>query len=677
MVADREAHAYAYIRSVLKTLGWDTRNPRHGGRVYTQQEFYKHDEHLTATLGLNTPENVVLIDWHGIKHYWIVEAKSRHHDLAQAMDEAQGYANTINESYPNEARFATGIAGNDHASYYVSTSYWDGDSWQTVEINNYGTTGFLTPTQCQSILERNSPKILDYDVDLKTFLRKANDINSSLHKNGVAAKDRARFVAGLLLALAQDPHMTINDTPSTLVGDVNSRIEALLQRHGKGQYLAEMKLNIPITNENHRKYWSAIVQTSQHLRELNVRSAINSGTDALGQFYETFLKYANDASEMGIVLTPRHVTRFAVEVMNLRHEDRIFDPTCSTGGFLVSALDYIRSDYYSSHPDVYEQFRNDCLFGVESADTIFGLALVNMVFRGDGKSHIHNGNCFDNRFILQDGQVKRIGFNDPIPNGAVAPFSRVLMNPPFALDEKEYEFVDYALEQMSVGGLLFAVLPNVPVNGDGGTVWRMHLLERHTLRVSIKLPDDLFRPNVSKGTWAIIVQSGRPHRRDDDVYFALLHDDRSTSKSKTLSDTNSLDNLDRIQAETKAFIQGFQEKTPVVNGESCIAKLRMKDDYDFSPEHYVSNRIVPMQPPEDLFVALARRTFKRDRVMSVVHEKTQLHLDDVFDITRGDAPPQIYDEWEYTCHYDDRSKQWDRWIFCGYWCDDVAKCDYY
>ena len=180
---------------------------------------------------------------------------------------------------------------------------------------------------------------------------------------------------------------------------------------------------------------------------------------------ETFLKYANDASEMGIVLTPRHITRFAVDVMNIQHNDMIFDPTCGTGGFLVSALDSIRASHYGSRPDVYDAFRNDCLYGVEQADDVFGLALVNMIFRGDGKSQIHNGNCFDNRYYQSDGQVFRLKKNENLNKPFVRPFTRVLMNPPFAVEEKESEFVDYALEQMCQGGLLFAILPNGPITG--------------------------------------------------------------------------------------------------------------------------------------------------------------------------------------------------------------------
>lgn len=453
MVDESEYRVYMYILQVLKALGWDTKNPKRGGNVYTQKEFYGHDETLTKGLGQEVPENIVILDWRGNRHYWIVEAKGAHQHLSKALEEAQKYADKINELHSGStAKFATGIAGNEHTSYYVRTTFWNGREWKDVEINNYETTSFLTPDQCTDILERNDPKILDYEVDLETFLKKANAINETLHNNGVAAKDRARFVAGLLLALAQDPNMTINNNPRTLVQDVNGRIESLLELHQKHEYLQEMQLKLPATQENHRKYWNAIVHTMQHLREMNVRSAINSGTDALGQFYETFLKYANDASEMGIVLTPRHITRFAVHVLNIEHEHKIFDPTCGSGGFLVAALDFVRSKHQSNHANEYEQFRNDCLFGVESADDIFGLALVNMIFRGDGKSHIHNGNCFDNKFVLHNGEVKRISRSDSTPTGSTAPFARVLMNPPFALDDKEYEFVDYALEQMCGGG---------------------------------------------------------------------------------------------------------------------------------------------------------------------------------------------------------------------------------
>ena len=385
------------------------------------------------------------------------------------------------------------------------------------------------------------------------------------------------MVAGLLLALAQDSTMRISDEPLTLVGDVNGRIEALLQSHGKEDFRAEVSLKLPNTPENHRKYWSAIVQTLQYLREMNIRSAINSGTDALGQFYETFLKYANDASEMGIVLTPRHITKFAVDVLGVRHDDLIFDPTCGTGGFLVAALDSIRASHYGSHPDVYEAFRNDCLFGVEQADDVFGLALVNMIFRGDGKSRIHNGNCFDNWFVRQDGRVLRLKKDDVPKVKRVQPFTRVLMNPPFAVAEAERAFVDHALEQTRPGGLLFAVLPNGTITGRVDREWRQDLLARHRVLAVVKMPDHLFMPNVHKGTYALILEAWQPHRSNDPVFFGFLHDDLHAGyKSKLLSPGRARDNLERMADDLALFLRDSRVRIEPVPEEIYGATIWMR-----------------------------------------------------------------------------------------------------
>ena len=518
MATDSEYRIYKYVIDVLERLGWDTRNPARGGQVYNQSEFRKHDALLRDALGNRVPENIILVPSSIVQPcYWVVEAKRSHSQLQVALSEAQEYAALIHATAPDAARFATGIAGSPHDSFYVATRYWDGTKWHDVAINHYETTGFLSPSQCRDILSRNSPNILDYDIDLNAFLRKANDINKTLHKNGVAARDRARLVAGLLLALAQQADLTISDEPRTLVRDVNARIEALLRTHRKVEFFQEVALKLPTTPENHRKYWMAIVQTMQHLREMNIRSAINSGTDALGQFYETFLKYANDASEMGIVLTPRHITKFAVDVLGIRHSDTIFDPTCGTGGFLVAALDSIRERHYGQHRDVYDTFRNDCLYGVEQADDVFALALVNMIFRGDGKSRIHNGNCFDNGWVRADDRISRVGRAK-----GTGVFTKVLMNPPFAVEEKESEFVDYALGQMAGGGVLFAILPNVPITGHSEAGWRRRMTERHTIRAVVRLRDDLFYPTAHKGTYALIVEAWRPHQADDPVFFGML-----------------------------------------------------------------------------------------------------------------------------------------------------------
>ena len=88
---------------------------------------------------------------------------------------------------------------------------------------------------------------------------------------------------------------------------------------------------------------------------------MNSSTDVLGQFYEVFLKYGNGAKEIGIVLTPRHITRFAVDAIGISPNDIVLDPACGTGGFLVAAYDHIRRT--ATLPQV-DRFKVNNLFGL-------------------------------------------------------------------------------------------------------------------------------------------------------------------------------------------------------------------------------------------------------------------------------------------------------------------------
>lgn len=368
-MADSEFRTYTYIEKVLGDLGWDTRSPRYGGSVYTQGEFRKQDSLLTKALGRKAPENIILIPWDGGNSYWLVEAKAAHKDRAKALNEAKKYADKINVHEEGSARFATGIAGTPDSSFYTTTCYWDGKEWREVEINNYETTGFLSLQQCLDILGNNNSALPIFDWNPKHFLSKANAINKTLHDNEVPVDERAQVMAALLLALAQDGNMRIHANPSALAREVKGNIQDLLKEHGKEEFVDTISLALPATEKNHAKYRKAIVETLQHLREMNIRSAINSGDDALGRFYETFLKYANGAKEMGIVLTPRHITKFAVDVVGIGPNDKVFDPACGTGGFLVSAMDAMRKKIGADRPDDYRKFKNDGLFGVEHAMT--------------------------------------------------------------------------------------------------------------------------------------------------------------------------------------------------------------------------------------------------------------------------------------------------------------------
>ena len=42
-------------------------------------------------------------------------------------------------------------------------------------------------------------------------------------------------------------------------------------------------------------------------------------------FFETFLRYGNDAKELGIVFTPRHIVNFMIELIDVNPNDTVYD----------------------------------------------------------------------------------------------------------------------------------------------------------------------------------------------------------------------------------------------------------------------------------------------------------------------------------------------------------------
>src|SRR5205823_7626575 len=62
-----------------------------------------------------------------------------------------------------------------------------------------------------------------------------------------------------------------------------------------------------------------------------------------GDIYEKLLKDLQSAGNAGEFYTPRAVTQFIVEQVNPLLGETVLDPACGTGGFLVSAIEHLRS----------------------------------------------------------------------------------------------------------------------------------------------------------------------------------------------------------------------------------------------------------------------------------------------------------------------------------------------
>ena len=600
---DSEVDAYAFIKEYLAIGGWIVKNPNRilSGQVYTQTECLDHSE-IKRFLGQTHPENIVKISE---TEFYVIEAKKRKEQINQALKEAEDdYAKKINKSKIIKARIISGVAGNCTDGFIVKSRFLKNGKFNPIKINGKEITGFVSPNIASLLLENNSSEIEDLPIDEKTFLRTAEGINKILHIGAINKNQRAKVMAALLLSLVDDTRPNLDAQPRVLINEINSRAESILIRNKKQEFYECIRIALPPSPDNHSKFKNALVQTIQELENLNIRSAMNSGTDVSGKFYEVFLKYGNGAKEIGIVLTPRHITRFAAEVLDINVNDIVYDPTCGTGGFLVAAYD--KASKNTKKEDI-DYFKNNGLYGIEQEPEVAALAIVNMIFRGDGKNNIVEGNCFSKSLLAKTKGGKVSAFfsnNTELPRVRTPAATKVLMNPPFALkgDEKEYKFVQHALEQMQDGGLLFSVLPvSTMIEGGLEKDWRINkLTKENTLLSVISFPADVFYP-IGVYSLGVIIKKGIPHPEGQKVlWMRLIKDGFIKKKGKRIQSVDEPNYFEKYKDDLKSFI--INPNITIKNQpQICKASSINKEDplFELIPEAYVDDEKLSEQKIQD------------------------------------------------------------------------------
>ena len=656
---DSEVHAYVFIKQQLKMLGWDVRNPERvdNGQVWTQNECLSNHK-IKDSLGYLKPENIVKVNDNTL---WVFEAKRSHSDLKTSLKEAEDYARAFEHNDTFEAVFISGVAGNEIDSFLVRTRFNQNGKFVPITLNGSEVTGLLTRKDLLQILETGNPDISEPLIDERLFLSRAEHINEILHLGAINPHDRAGVMAALLLSMLGDTAPNIDERdPIVLIGDINSRVRSILNTQGKPEFYDYVNIKQPSTSDNHVKLRKALVDTLQELNNLNIRSAMNSGADWLGAFYEVFLKYANWAQDLGIVLTPRHITRWVADVMDVSSHDVVLDPTCGTGGFLVAALDYVKM---ASDESQVSRFKRQGVFGIEQDAGLAALAVVNMIFRGDGKNNIKEGNCFAKRLTSMSTNGNKTGIFTDVRletdnSTTVGAATKVMMNPPFALkrsDEKEHRFVEHALRQIEHGGILFSVLPySVMVKPSEYLIWRRDsLLAENTLLAVVTFPPDLFYP-VGVTTVGVFVRKGIPHPKNQNVlWMRAINDGMLKRKGRRLPNTKARNELYDNQSIVKAFLNDTGIQVPNQNQFLKSSPV----DFDDAALELVPEVYLDQQTPSSAEIADALRMdirlclaylIKVDRAnifegYSEIRMRKELRepnwrefvVEDVFDVYRG------------------------------------------
>jgi type I restriction-modification system DNA methylase subunit len=288
----------------------------------------------------------------------------------------------------------------------------------------------------------------------------------------------------------------------------------------------------------------------------------------LGIFYHEFVKYSGgDGSGLGIVLTPQHLTEFMCDLAEVNKNSKVVDICCGSGTFLVTAMSKMFKG--ASDKDIIK-IRQNSLFGVESDDDIYTLAIANMIIRGDGKSNIVYGDCFK-QTIKDELKKKNIDVG--------------LINPPYAQDMSELEFVENMLDILATGGTGVVVVPMSCAIGTKFKETRERLFKKHTLKAVFSMPDDVFYSNnASVNVCVMVWEAHKPHNTANTTFFGYYKDDGFV-KAKKLGRIDKFNKWRNIEAEWLRLFRereikaGTRAKKSVCWNDEWLCEAYLETDY--------------------------------------------------------------------------------------------------
>jgi len=276
----------------------------------------------------------------------------------------------------------------------------------------------------------------------------------------------------------------------------------------------------------------------------------NGEMDVISAFFNVFLSYsASGGSDLGIVLTPPHITRLFCDLARIDLHSRILDICAGTGGFLTAAWKKIRhGEEYFEKEETEEQkekkreeFRDHQLFGIEKDKSIYTIVSLNMFLNKEGNSNIYKGDCFSLEEKIR-GFGCNVGFVNP-------PYSDSVYS--------EIRFVELMLKVLLPDSVGIAILPVNAISSrtkkhSGISEIKRRIMQSNCLLASLQMPVNLFYP---KGTESVILvfRTGEAHHGE--TWFARFDDGYELVKhQKTRTPT------EQAEEKYKELLEAYREK---------------------------------------------------------------------------------------------------------------------
>lgn len=282
--------------------------------------------------------------------------------------------------------------------------------------------------------------------------------------------------------------------------------------------------------------------------QLQMYSLLESDIDVKGRAYEEIVG-SNLRGDRGEFFTPRNICQMAVAMLDPSERQVILDPACGTGGFLITAMNYviekIRAAEISKWGDIeraetasrerVQRFARSHIIGLDLNPNLVKASKMNMVMNNDGAGGLYQANSLKSPATWEEelrarqllGKVDLLFTNPPFG-------SKIPIDEPSVLEDydlghnwsydvdsdrwimtdavqksqpPEILFIERCVKFLKPGtGKCAIVLPDGILGSPGLGYVREWILRHTRVLASIDLHPDTFQPHVSVQTSVLVLQ---------------------------------------------------------------------------------------------------------------------------------------------------------------------------
>ena len=313
----------------------------------------------------------------------------------------------------------------------------------------------------------------------------------------------------------------------------------------------------------------------------------------LGQATDYLIKmFADSEGKMGgEFYTPNEVIKLLIDLVKPQEDMDIYDPTCGTGGMLISARNFVEANGQDTSKVV--------LSGQEINYQTLVICKLNMLLHGIFNSDIKSGDTLQNPQHIKNDEIMK--------------FDRVVANPPFSLRNwgKEYAendfykryqfgvpprnsgdmaFVQHMIASLKNDGVMGVVVSHgvlLRVGAEGEI--RRRIIENDLLEAVIGLPSSLLSGTSIPCSLLIINKKKKPEKKGKVLFIDASHNFRKEKLKNLIGE----EEIGKIVSCFDSFeeIDSFSKIVSINQLKNNLFNLYVKRYADASPESLEIKRL--------------------------------------------------------------------------------------